>query len=83
MTKKDLFFLEKNIIIGAIYKPPNGDLEEFSESMTKIIDKVTKGMNFMYLMDDYNINLLNVDSHVPPSQFINRMYIHSLIPLIT
>ncbi len=34
-------------------------------------------------MGDYNINLLNVDSHAPTSQFINNMYIHSLIPLIT
>ncbi len=51
--------------------------------MTKISDKVTKEMKFMYLMGDYNINLLNVDSDAPTSQFINNMYIHSLIPLIT
>ncbi len=34
-------------------------------------------------MGDHNINRLNVDSRAPTSQFINNMYIHSLIPFIT
>ncbi len=42
------------------------------KSITKIIDKVTKEKKYMYLMGDYNINLLNVDSHALTSQFINN-----------
>ena len=37
----------------------------------------------VYIMGDYNINLLNVHTHIPTADFIDMMYSYSFFPLIT
>ena len=36
----------------------------------------------VYLMGDFNINLLNVDKHIPSSQFLETMYSYGYCPII-
>ena len=43
------------ITVGAIYRPPSGDLNEFSNEMKSILDKITT--KHVYIMGDFNINL--------------------------
>ena len=46
------------------------------------MDKIKTENKYIYLMGDFNINILNVNNHVPSSEFLDMMYSHSLIPLI-
>ena len=36
----------------------------------------------MYLMGVYNVNLLNVDKHIPSSDFLETLYSYSYLPLL-
>ena len=72
----------KNIIIGVIYRPPNGNLQSFVHSFNEVIDKVGRENKLCYLMGDFNINLLNYQSNNLTGEFIDIMYSNLLCPLI-
>ena len=72
----------KNVICGVIYRPPNTDIKEFSDSISELLSKIKHENKIVYLSGDYNIDLLNVDKHIPSSELIENMYSHSFMPLI-
>ena len=76
------FKMEKNIILGIIYWPPGTDLNQFSDLFGNILEIVKKENKFCYLLGDYNINLLNFETHGPTSEFADLLYANSFIPLI-
>ena len=88
VSSKDSLFVEiimpkgKNIIIGVIYRPPNGNLQSFVHSFNEVIDKVGSENKLCYLMGDFNINLLNYQSNNLTGEFIDIMYSNLLCPLI-
>ena len=67
-----------DVIIGNIYRPPRGDVEEFTDllSMNKCAS------NYVLHHGGFNINLLNIDNHPVSSEFLETMFSYSLIPLI-
>ena len=73
----------KNTIIGVIYRPPGTDVSAFTLSLDDIISKVASENKELFLMGDFNINLLNHDRHTQTSEFLDSMYSQSLFPLIT
>ena len=73
---------EKNVIIGVIYWPTNTDIEIFNEYLGSILDKVGHEKKLSYIMGDYNIKLLNYNSHTKTTLFLDTLYSKSLIPLI-
>ena len=75
--------LSKNIVVGVLYKPPNTDLEMFVEYLSLILDKIDHEKKLSYIMGDYNINLLNHDSHPNTALFLDTLYCKSFVPLIT
>jgi hypothetical protein len=80
--EKDNFSVSSNIIVGLVYRPPNTDVREFTDLMSDILEKLSNENKLIYLMGDFNINL-DVDSHLPSSDFIETFYTHGLFPLIT
>ena len=71
----------KNIIVGVIYRPPDQDIKEFNNFADSLLSKVTKNENkLVYIMGDFNVNVLNEDIHIPTSDFINTFssYIHCI-----
>ena len=80
---KEVFGCEKNIAIGVMYRPPNHDINQFIECTKEILEKVHQENKFLYLIGDFNINLLNVDSHNLTADFNDVIYSYGLIPLIT
>ena len=73
----------KNHIIGVIYRPPNRDVNIFISYLKKIFDKLKSGNQYCHLLGDYNSNLLCADDHIATSNFVDHMYTHSYVPLIT
>ena len=73
---------EKNLIFGVIYRPPDTSVETFNELLSPILEKIRNENKFSYLMGDYNINLLNVDKHIPSAEFTETMFSNYFLPLI-
>ena len=80
---KDVFKLGKNVIIGTIYRPPGTDITQFNKKLEAVVVKIQKENKKCYIMDDYNINLLNYDVHNNTAEFTDMMYANSFIPLVT
>ena len=80
---KDQIRSSKNIVIGTIYRPPGQDIYNFYLEINKILDKLHKENKTIYIMGDFNINLMNSDTHTPTGSFLDLMYSNMLFPLIT
>ena len=50
--------------------------------LTSVLQKVQKGNKTLFNMGDFNINLLNYDSHSETNNFINLTISHYLLPHI-
>ena len=65
--------LHHNLICRVIYRHPNSDLEAFMTFLNHTIDKINKENKYCVIMGDFNINLLNVDSHPATDEFLNTL----------
>ena len=81
IDKSDLDF-NTNVLIGVIYRPPGRNSLIFNEHMTCILETIKRERKICYLPGDYNIDLLNHDTHGPTSDFLDILYANSLVPLI-
>ena len=80
LTKKN----EKNIIIGCIYKHPKMPITEFNDDfLSPVLEKTSFEKKDIYLMGDFNINLLNYETDRPTATFLDNMYSNSFVPYIT
>ena len=78
----EIYMTEKNIIVGCIYRPPNSDMVKFIEEITILINKINKLNKHVYLMGDFNVDLLQYNNHSMTSEFIDVMFSTYYIPLI-
>ena len=72
----------KNIIIGVLYRPPNTDPDAFIQSLSPLLEKLDNENKTLYLMGDFNVNLLNADTHKFTADFVELMFSHYFMPLI-
>ena len=61
----------KNIVVGVIYRPPGRDVNEFNAFTDVLLSQITKNDKLVYLMGDFNINLLNEEVHAQTQNFMN------------
>ncbi len=80
---KDQLSVDRNLIIGVIYRPPNTDISVFNNLIDNIMCTIRNEKKVCYLAGDYNINLLNIENHALSHEFIECMYSYSYLPLIT
>jgi hypothetical protein len=73
---------DRNIIIGCVYRPPKESVVDFNESLKSTLDSLSSENKHIYLVGDFNINLLNVDNHIPSSDFIEMLFSNSFLPTI-
>jgi exonuclease III len=73
----------KNIIVGTLYRPPNGKFEIFETNLNKILSKVDKSNKVTYFMGDFNIDLLKSESCDFSNRFSEQFFTSSFFPLIT
>ena len=77
---------KKNIIIGAIYRPPNGDhttIGMFNMELHNILKTINNEKSKLVLLaGDYNLDLLKHDKHRPTSDFLNNLLSFSFYPTI-
>ena len=69
-----------NIIIRYPYKHPNVNINEFNEGyVNEILEKSCKENKTIFLLGDFNINLLNYDIHPLTNEFLDSLSSHYFI----
>ena len=72
-----------NIIIGCIYRHPNMDLDEFNDNyLNTLLDKISKENKSVFLLGDFNVDLLKYDKHAPTNAFLDSLSSHMFLPHI-
>ena len=76
----------KNVIVGCIYRHPDMSVVEFNNvylmNLLKKLKKEQKSKE-IYLMGDYNINLINYDSCEYAQEFVDLMASSEFLPMIS
>ena len=55
----------------------------FSDKFSNILSQISKDNKHCYVMGDFNLNLLQYNYHVPTQEFIDSLFSHALLPLIS
>ena len=66
----------QNVLCCCAYRHPNTDAKKFNEYVDLTMHKISKGNKLIFLMGDFNMNLLNYISHNETNDFINTMTSH-------
>ena len=54
------------------YRHPNADVKKFNDHIDQIMQKISKENKLLFLMGDFNVNLLNYESHIDTNDFIKH-----------
>ena len=74
---------DKAVVIGAVYRPPNTNIASFlDDHLTPLLSHPLLRSKHCYILGDFNVNLLNYETHQPTANFIDIMFESSFIPLI-
>ena len=74
---------KSNIIVGVIYRHPSMDLADFNcNYLNKLLENVSKEQKPIFLLGDFNVNLLNYNEHNQTNEFLDSLASNSFIPLI-
>ena len=69
---------KNNFICGCIYKHPNMP----TKYLTPLLEKLNREDKICFLMGDFNINLMKINSESDNSQFYNTMCSYFFMPLV-
>ena len=74
----------KNVIVGCIYRHPCMDATEFNDLYLQVLlDKLALESKDVYIMGDFNINLLQYDDKKESQEFLDKMHSNFLLPYIS
>ena len=74
---------KSNIILGVIYRHPSKDITDFYCScFNKLLENISKEQKSIFLLGDFNVNLLNYNEHNQTNEFLDSLASNSFIPLI-
>ena len=74
---------KSSIIVGVIYRHPSMDLTDFScNYLKKFLQNISKKQKSIFLLGDFNVNLLNYNEHNQTNTFLDSLASNSFIPLI-
>ena len=74
---------KSNIIVGVIYRHPSMDLADFNSNyLNKLLENISKEQKSVFLLGDFNVNLLNYNEHNQTNEFLDSLASNSFIPLI-
>ena len=74
---------KSNIIVGVIYRHPSMNLTDFNCSyLNKLLENISKEQKSIFLLRDFNVNLLSYNEHNQANGFLDSLASNSFIPLI-
>ena len=72
---------KKNIIVSCVYRTPCSNVGDFNDYISELLDKVKCGKSHIFC-GDFNINMLNYNTHKGTKTFVDIMFNNGLFPLI-
>ena len=72
----------RNIIVNTFYRQPAGKIKPFKEYLKSVLSKLKNSNKQLYLIGDFNLNLLDYSTNTKVKNFINLLFQHGLMPLI-
>ena len=78
----DIELSNEKIICAMVYRHPNGHLETFTNYLYATLNKIVNENKLCIILGDFNINLLNYETHSPTESFINTISSYFMIPQI-
>ena len=74
---------KSDISVGVIYRHPSMDLADFNcNYLNKLLENISKEQKSIFLLGDFNVNLLNYNEHNQTNEFLDSLSSNSFIPLI-
>ena len=74
---------KSNILVGVIYRHPSMDLADFNcNYLNKLLENISKEQKSIFLLGDFNVNLLNYNGYNQTNEFLDSLSSNSFIPLI-
>src|SRR5688572_1861759 len=70
-------------VIGVVYRPPGTDVRAFNDEFVQLLSVLTTKTRDIYILGDFNIDLLKAQDHPPTSKFLDIMSSHHFLPSIT
>ena len=70
------------VIVGFVYRPPNSNMMVFLEKMKHILETINNQKHTVYVMGDFNLNLLTQTDSGNSSGFLEMFYSNNFLPLI-
>ena len=69
--------------MGVIYRHPSMDLTDFNcNYLHKLLENIYKEQKSIFLIGDFNVNLLNYNEHNQTNEFLDSLAADTFIPLI-
>ena len=74
---------QSNIIVGVIYRHPSMDLTDFNCNYSnRLLENISKEKKSIFLLGDFNVNLLNYNEHNLTNEFLDSLASNSFINFI-
>ena len=71
---------KSNIIVGTIYKHPSMHLTDFNSNyLNSLYEKISKEQKSVFLLGDFNINVVNYNVHNPTDEFLDSLASNSFL----
>ena len=67
-------YIQENILVGFLYRPPGNDIRIFNEKVESILQKMRRENEISYILGDVNINIPNDEYHQPTGEFCDLMW---------
>jgi hypothetical protein len=78
-----IFSKKSNVIVGCIYRHPSMDIKEFNNKMSILLQKISNENKSVFLLGDFNIDLIQSNSDIATSDFLNLLTSYNIRPFIT
>ena len=72
----------KNVLCYCAYRHRDTDVDEFEDHLEKVFQKISKENKLIYLMGDFNFDLLNYETDTGTAGFLNSFVQFGFLPLI-
>jgi exonuclease III len=74
----------RNVLIGCIYRPPSGDIGQFTNALVQIVTTANKNKKYKMsvLAGDFNIDLIKSSCHSATQDFADSLFSHCYMPVI-
>ena len=71
----------KNIVAEVVYRS-HTSIDNFTNDIEPIFKKLNSERKHLYIMGDFNIDLLKADVHRPTHEYLELLYSYSMLPTI-